>query len=294
MIIIHLWLLSCTSRTCLCHCIAVLFRIFCRTHHRVEAIDPPGWSTESNIYWHAGMFTCMSNGFESLHMADHPNRGVFWVRLSVNACPDITLLVATVHFPWKLCKMEVATGIDQRRIAAGLTIQILKQMRTRPDFQGDILVLGGDFNDDWVPLTMLRESGLGLRDVFEAIDCPPPHSHPTRPSHPQEERQPDHTLDWILTASSTNCKCNCNCNCSSDSGSGCICADRCSTTCARATTTAAPVTPACSCSCSCSSRCMCTVLSAHCKRVRGGLWPPPSDHMPVFCVCQVYQTECCC
>jgi hypothetical protein len=181
------------------------------------------------------MFTLLEQGFDDLQMPDHPNRGLFWVRLSPKASPETVMLVVTAHFPWKECATEVATGIDQRRVAAKRTVEIL--CSKRHTHTRDLLFFGGDMNDDWVPVSLLRE-GLGLQDVFAAIDCPPPHTHPTRPSHPREERQPDHTLDWLLTESM--------------------------------------MAPG-----------RCKVLSAHCKRVRGGQFPPPSDHMPVLCVCEL-------
>lgn len=180
----------------------------------------------------------LTSGVQSLCMPDHPERGMFWVQLSLNARPDVTMFVTTAHLPWKGCATEVATGVDQRRVTTALAVDFLRGVREQAAHSGDVLVVGGDFNDDWVPTSLLRE-GLGLQDVFEAIDCPPPSTHPTRPSHPREERQPDHTLDWIMTTASAD-------------GKG-----------------------------------QCRVLSAHCKRVRGGTSPPPSDHMPVLCVCEL-------
>ena len=125
--------------------------------------------------------------------------------------------------------------MDQRRVAANLSCNLLRQLQSAHSAEQDVLILGGDFNDDYVPVTLLS-NGLGLQDVFTAVDCPPPVTHPTRPSHPSEERQADHTLDWILARFPL--------------GSG-------------------------------------RVISAHCRRVRGGSWPPPSDHMPVLCVCEL-------
>lgn len=164
----------------------------------VQDMDVPGWQNESNIYWNKDLFALVDSGYESLHMPDYPHRGLFWVRLCLQARPDIKLFVITVHYPWKGCLTEVSTGKDQRRLAAIESCHIVRRLMDTRASESDVLIFGGDFNDDLVPVSVLRE-GLGLEDVYEATNSRPPTTHPTRPSHPSEERQADHTLDWIMT-----------------------------------------------------------------------------------------------
>jgi endonuclease/exonuclease/phosphatase family metal-dependent hydrolase len=59
-------------------------------------------------------------------------------------------------------------------------------------------ILGGDFNEDFHPRRLLSEE-MGMTDVFESLDLPPPATHPARPCDPREDSFPNRTLDWIFT-----------------------------------------------------------------------------------------------
>ena len=77
------------------------------THERVKDKRRPGWQTESQIYWNKTLFSLVDFGFGELGIPDNPNRGLFWVRLSVKSNPKITFFASTVHFPWCGCETEV-------------------------------------------------------------------------------------------------------------------------------------------------------------------------------------------
>ena len=42
-----------------------------------------------------------------------------------------------------------------------------------------LAIFGGDFNEDFHPLRILAEE-MGMCDVFESLDLPPPITHPMR------------------------------------------------------------------------------------------------------------------
>jgi hypothetical protein len=42
-----------------------------------------------------------------------------------------------------------------------------------------IAIIGGDFNEDFHPVRILSEE-MGMTEVFECIDVPPPITHPMR------------------------------------------------------------------------------------------------------------------
>jgi endonuclease/exonuclease/phosphatase family metal-dependent hydrolase len=140
------------------------------------------------------MFTLTSYGREDLAMPAHPNRGLFWVKLQSLLNPEIRVLFATAHLPWVGSAAELSSHVNQRIPVTLRACDHLKNL-----INGDplsCLIFAGDFNEDFHPLRILKDE-LGFVDVFEALDMPPPVTHPLRPSEPREERRPNRTLDWI-------------------------------------------------------------------------------------------------
>lgn len=159
------------------------------------------WTTESNIYWNERLLTLVDKGKSPIDAVDYPNRALFWIRLQVKAQPHIKLFVATVHFPWQGCPQELVTGVNQRIPAAVKVCEALRKLLS-PD---EPMVLGGDFNDDFHPLRILQEE-LGLQEVYESLDLPPPITHPVRPSSAEEEMKANSTKDWILCSLPDECR----------------------------------------------------------------------------------------
>lgn len=160
-----------------------------------------GWSKESNIYWNDNLFSLIDHGKEDLNMVGCPDRGLFWVRLAIKAKPSITIFLSTAHFPWVGHEYEKKTGMNQRIPAAMKVCEHFRKLV--PSFE--CAIFGGDLNDDYHPVRILSEE-VGLVDVFEALDLPPPITHPVRPSDPQEEMRPNRTLDWILCSLPSQCR----------------------------------------------------------------------------------------
>jgi endonuclease/exonuclease/phosphatase family metal-dependent hydrolase len=170
-------------------------------YQRVQVDSRPGWTTECNMYWKSEMFTLLDEGVGDLDIVDHPNRGLFWVRLLVKANPKHTLFVSTVHFPWPGCHAEIEMGVNQRIPAAAKVCEHFRRLVPSEE----TAILGGDFNDDFHPLRILSEE-MGLIDVFEYLDLPPPITHPVRPSCPEEEGRPNKCLDWIVCTLPSQCR----------------------------------------------------------------------------------------
>lgn len=193
-------------------------------HDRIRQQKQIGWSTECNIYWDKTLFHKTDHGTETWNLKEYPNRGLFWARLEVIANPSVKIFIGNAHFPWTGCETEINTGINQR-IAS--TYKVCESLRNL--VRDECIILGGDFNDDFHPIRILNEE-MGLVDVFESLDLPPPITHPVRPSDPTEECRPNRTLDWIT----------------------------------------------------CGFPSYGRVIGAFVKQIRGGRYPPPSDHYPVL------------
>ena len=76
-----------------------------------------GWLSESNIYWNNELFSLVDHGRSDLEIEDHPNRGLFWVRLSLRSHPTLKIFLCTAHFPWVGCNAELASGMNQRWVS---------------------------------------------------------------------------------------------------------------------------------------------------------------------------------
>ena len=110
--------------------------------------DMISWKTESNIIWNKNLFHCSAHGFESLHLVDNPHRGVFWCRLTVIST-SVEFLVATCHLPWAGSGLEIRTGVNQRIGSTHAVAAIVRRLKASPE---EMVVLAGDFNDDFHPL----------------------------------------------------------------------------------------------------------------------------------------------
>jgi hypothetical protein len=168
-----------------------------------------GWITESNIYWNKILYEMIEFGWENLIMSDHPHRGLFWVKLRSKQVPSIVLFVSTAHLPWSGSPTEITTHVNQRIVCSLKICDIIKDLLY--DKVSNTLVepvssviLGGDFNDDYHPIRILKDQ-LNLVNVFEMLDMFSPITHPVRPSDVFEEERPNRTLDWI-TCQPTNCR----------------------------------------------------------------------------------------
>ena len=138
---------------------------------------------EGNIMWHSSYFEFIQCGFESFQCDDYPHRGLLWARLSVKGTEGIKLFVCTTHLPWCGSENEILTGLNPRIPAAEIIAASICRLSKPSE---EILVLGGDFNEDFHPLRIFRDR-LGVIDVFEQLDLIPPITHPVRPSDSREE-----------------------------------------------------------------------------------------------------------
>ena len=196
----------------------------------IQDTEKAGWSTESNIFYKNTLLELVSYGLDDLNMEGYANRGLFWARMCIKDS-DITLFVSTAHFPWVGNDVEIRTGLNQRIPAAANVAKHLSRL-VHPN---EPSIFGGDFNEDFHPLRILNEEAA-MVDVFEALDLPPPITHPNRSCGDLFETQrPNRTLDWICTSLPSNCR----------------------------------------------------VIAAFCKAIRGGSFPPPSDHNPIVAVIEI-------
>lgn len=189
-----------------------------------------GWENECNIFWDNNLFMMENYGADSLHVKEYPLRCLFWARLVAKSNTDIKLFCSTVHFPWAGCETELRTGINQR---IGCSYKVCEYLRQHVQAD-ECIILGGDFNDDFHPIRILNDE-MGLIDVFEALDLPPPITHPVRPSDAREEARPSRTIDWITCWLPPNAR----------------------------------------------------VIGAFVKGIRGGKFPPVSDHYPVVAFIEI-------
>ena len=183
-------------------------------HARVKPVDTldeeegiEGWSCESHIYYNTKYFTKLEHGLEKVDITDHPHRGLFWARFGVigreqqehgaqTTKPITTFVVSTVHMPWPGCPTEISTGVNQRVVCAQRVSEALQTITCHD--RNEPLVLGGDFNEAFHPVRVLKESAAALKDAFEILDMAPPITHPVRNTDEHEVHMPDQCLDWIM------------------------------------------------------------------------------------------------
>jgi exonuclease III len=155
-----------------------------------ESSDGEGKLFENTIFWNHSIFDFVQSGFMSFHHPDYSQRGLHWVRLAFHENIDDQFIIATTHLPWVGSHEEISSGVNQRIQCSKLVLSFLNSIR-KP---GEPVIFGGDLNDDFHPLRILRgdnqqdsSSNLSLRDVFEILDLPPQITHPVRPSDAREE-----------------------------------------------------------------------------------------------------------
>ena len=171
-------------------------RVYCET-------DAVKWTNESNIYWNNAMFDLFDYGIGQIDMTDHPNRGLFWVKLQSKENPGVVIFASTAHFPWSGSAQETEFYMNQR-IPCCLKVAELLKHALLIDPRISSVIFAGDFNDDFHPIRVLYQQSQ-LMDVFEALDMPPPMTHPVRPSDPEEEKRPNRTIDWITFMENKGC-----------------------------------------------------------------------------------------
>jgi len=158
-----------------------------------------GWCSESAIYYSLALFQRVhSFGLEDLKMVGdyHKNRGLFWARLQTHE--GLHVFVSTAHLPWVGSEEECSTGVNQRIAPCQLINSHLQRLVMIEE--DALVVFCGDLNEDFHPPRIIAGPGnpLGLTELFQALDCAPPITHPVRPSSVQEEARPDRTIDWLF------------------------------------------------------------------------------------------------
>ncbi|MER6412358.1 MULTISPECIES: endonuclease/exonuclease/phosphatase family protein [Streptomyces] len=156
------------------------------SHDRVTDAFP-GWSRESNIYWHRGLFEPVAHGREDIGQPQ-AERGLYWVRLRRCGEPAEDVVVATAHYTWPGHPEELRSGVSPRPAEARATVTALARIAPAPQ----AVVFAGDLNDFFHPLRVLREAGLA--DSFSALGRMP---RPTIPSVPAAGGIPS-VADWML------------------------------------------------------------------------------------------------
>jgi hypothetical protein len=160
------------------------------------------WSSESNIVWNTTLFEILDYGFMCFNISQYPSRGLFWARFRVKNRnideKDITFTVCTCHFPWVGSSIEINNRINLRIECSNVVAQFIQQ---RKQIYNEPIMVGGDFNEDFHPIRILRE--VGLIDIFESLDMPAPITHPVRPSDPTEEIRVSNTTSILLLHSLT-------------------------------------------------------------------------------------------
>jgi endonuclease/exonuclease/phosphatase family metal-dependent hydrolase len=136
-------------------------------HARVDD-DFPGWTTEGNIWWNAGLFEPVDHGAEDIGIEASPDRRLFWVRLRVKDRPR-TLWVGDLHLTAADTRKELDEGVNSRVAETKRAIGALGRL-VGPD---EAAFLVGDFNDSLAPLAHLF--GSGYHSCFAKLgEMPPP------------------------------------------------------------------------------------------------------------------------
>jgi hypothetical protein len=172
------------------------------THASLRQVGADSFSLDGEgcILWDKEVFHLLDSGAEDLSERVNPRRKLLWARLQLAGSATV-LFVCTAHLPWTGNEDEVVSGLNPRigisqHIAEFLTLQ-------QAVHREDIIVLGGDMNDDFHPPRVFR-SGAGLVDVFEQLDLPPPVTHPVRPSSDREEMRVRCDVNTCPTRSNAN------------------------------------------------------------------------------------------
>lgn len=163
-------------------------------YRRIDDDKHLGWTSESNIYWNAGLLEEIAHGVEDIAIRSDRHRGLFWARLRVSASGQ-TLLVSTAHYTFQEHPEEILTGSSPRLRQAIATVAALQRL-SQPD---EPVFFLGDLNDAVLPTFKLAEAGY--QSCFVRLGLVPP---PTWPSFPTANmvkwnRLTTQTIDWIIS-----------------------------------------------------------------------------------------------
>lgn len=161
------------------------------THSRVHD-DLPGWTGESNLWWHHGLFSEVEHGAEEYGSHESARR-LFWVRLRRRDSGD-TLVAATAHLSPDFPDDETGRAQALRLQQTGAIATALADIRGRDEPTW----LLGDLNEAVQPGRLLHRAGF--RSCFSALGLQPP---PTFPALPTAGKAPEDFLynacyDWVL------------------------------------------------------------------------------------------------
>jgi endonuclease/exonuclease/phosphatase family metal-dependent hydrolase len=153
-----------------------------------------GWTSESNIYWRATMFSEIEHGAEDVKIKEKGHRALFWARLAIKD-RDRSMLVATAHLTHQRHPDESATGHNTRIAETRRIIAALKRLNRR----GEPLFFMGDFNDAVHPTNMLHKAGYV--SSFAALGLQPPQTFKCYPTAAVEPGMLaiSQCIDWIVS-----------------------------------------------------------------------------------------------
>ncbi len=156
-----------------------------RAHQRIED-DFPGWTSESNVYWHRSCFSLVEYGAQDIGIVE-PQRRLFWVKLSLKGFCDRLVLCATAHFTSCNLEEEKTSGHNPRLEQASRCAAALTQLAS-PALP---IIFMGDLNEDEHPFWRLTAAGFS--EVCHALSRSPQVTSPALP-HPAKMPAVD---DWI-------------------------------------------------------------------------------------------------
>jgi len=165
------------------------------SHQRVED-HFDGWTSESNIYWRADLFSEIEHGAEDVGIKAEGLRRLYWVRLKVTAL-DRSILVATAHLTHQRHRDESRTGLSPRVAETTRIIEELKRLNRAHE----ALFFMGDMNDPVHPANLLAEAGY--LSCFSALGIA---SAPTFKVYPTAHVAPGALpitacVDWLVANS---------------------------------------------------------------------------------------------
>ncbi len=221
-----------------------------------ERATPGGVDDSCGIFWNKNLLTEIAHGCEG---AASTKTAVHWarLRLTVPACgtsdtaavtpPLRTVMICTAYLPFEDDLLELAA--QQRQLCEHLRVAIETNR-----CENEAVIFGGSLAEDTRVWKLLKKE-LGMLDVFDQFNMLSPPTHPVRPLCDDADRGlPNRTVDRILfsTAAAATAA-------AADSASD---------------SSAPPVAG-------------CQVVGAFVKAVRGGVTPPPSNHLPAVALLEL-------
>lgn len=150
-----------------------------------------GWTTESNLYWRASLFSELDHGAEEAGITEGSRR-LFWVRLR-RADGGGSVLAATAHLTHQRSAQESRTGRSPRVRQITRIIAALGRLARR----GEPVFFMGDMNDPVHPTHALHEAGY--TSCFAALGLQPPSTFKCYPTADIEPGKPpvSQCVDWL-------------------------------------------------------------------------------------------------